>query len=210
MSGKIIFDKIRQNLVVKDDEFDRLYPMGIRQLSSRHWTPVEVAILAARYLAHQPGVKVLDIGSGCGKFCHIAAALTTSSIYGVEQRDSLVKIAQNVAEKHSLKNISFIRSNITTVNFKEYDSFYFFNPFIENINRSAIIDNSIHLERELFFQYSEYVKNQLSMMAEGTRIVTYWSLLNEIPAGFNLEFSLFNGQLNFWKKDKATSLDIFA
>lgn len=211
MRDKMIFDRIKQSLIVKDEEFDSLYPTRIREMSNRHWTPVEVAVLAARYLADQPGKKVLDIGSGCGKFCHIGGALTKGHFYGVEQRPHLVETAKNIVGKHNLKNITFMEANITAVPFSCYDSFYFFNPFIENINTSAVIDTTVDLKKDLFFHYSEYVKNQLSMTPEGTRLVTYWSLLNEVPENFNLEFSVFNGKLNFWKKGRSNiSNNIFA
>lgn len=200
----MIFNRIRQKLIVNDNEFDSLYPNIIKQLSARHWTPVEVAIMAAGYLADQPGKKVLDIGSGCGKFCHIGSVSTEGYFYGVEQRGALVAEANKIVDKYSLENISFMEANITTVRFSDYDSFYFFNPFMENVNRSAIIDSSVSLKRELFFHYSDYVRDELRTTPQGTKLVTYWSLLNEVPNDFDLEFSVFNGMLNFWKKRKSS------
>ncbi|WP_165835401.1 hypothetical protein [Chryseobacterium viscerum] len=35
----------------KDSIFNELYPNHIKELASRHWTPIAVARLAAEYLA---------------------------------------------------------------------------------------------------------------------------------------------------------------
>jgi len=68
--------EIALNIEVGDEEFNRIYPKSIRDLSQFQWTPLEVAKLAAKYLAEIPGKKVLDIGSGVGKFCMIGACCT--------------------------------------------------------------------------------------------------------------------------------------
>ena len=56
-----------------DSQFNKIYPPSIRLLAHHHWTPLEVAIKAADFLAAENNVSILDIGSGVGKFC-IAAA----------------------------------------------------------------------------------------------------------------------------------------
>lgn len=72
----MIFKQLRQNVDVKDSVFNELYPEHIKAVAERHWTPVAVARMAAAYLAEEPGVKVLDIGAGAGKFCLVGAAST--------------------------------------------------------------------------------------------------------------------------------------
>lgn len=56
-----------------DEQFHELYPLSIATLAKRHWTPLAVAQKAARFLATNNGVRILDIGSGVGKFCLSAA-----------------------------------------------------------------------------------------------------------------------------------------
>ena len=51
-----------------DNQFNHLYPASINKLARGHWTPIEVAWKAASFLAIENGVKILDIGSGVGKF----------------------------------------------------------------------------------------------------------------------------------------------
>ena len=51
-----------------DLQFDQLYPDYIQQLSGMHWTPLQVAKLAAEFLVTGEGSRILDIGSGVGNF----------------------------------------------------------------------------------------------------------------------------------------------
>lgn len=196
----MIFKKLKLNIDVKDSEFNELYPIQIKELADRHWTPVAIAKMAAEYLVEEPNSKILDIGAGVGKFCLIGAASTQGIFYGVEQRASLNKISERIAIKHNIVNVEFIHSNINEVAFTNYDAFYFFNSFYENIDTSCLIDETIMPDRILFHSYSNYVREQLNKTSIGTRLVTYWSNGVEIPNSFELDHSTYNGLLNFWKK----------
>ncbi len=196
----MIFKNLKLKIDIEDKLFNTLYPLSIKKLSEHHWTPVEVAKLAIDYLVDKPKCKVLDIGSGVGKFCLIGAASSKGRFYGVEQRSRLVKLSQRIAKTHKINNVEFIHSNITQISFSKYNSFYFYNSFYENIGRFQAIDATIPLEEKLYYTYSEYVENQLKKTPIGTRLVTYWSEWLEIPEGFDLEFTAYNGKLNFWEK----------
>jgi len=70
----------------KDISFDYLYPKRIQDLSGLHWTSLEIAKKSSEYLS-APNSKVLDIGSGVGKFCISAGFFEPETLfYGVEQR----------------------------------------------------------------------------------------------------------------------------
>ncbi|MBB4807157.1 hypothetical protein HNP38_002461 [Chryseobacterium defluvii] len=196
----MIFKQLRQNIDVKDAVFNEIYPPGIQAVADMHWTPVAVAKLAAEYLVEKPGRKVLDIGSGAGKFCLVGAASTNGFFFGVEQRPSLTKISKKIAERHSITNVEFINSNINEISFSDYEAFYFFNSFFENIDILHPIDDTILPDSDLYHAYSDYVKEQLHKTPVGTRLVTYWSKWDEIPSNFELVDSACNGFLSFWKK----------
>ncbi len=68
-------DLINPALFRKDVTFDDLYPEDIQNLSPMHWTPVDIARRASNFLAI-PNARVLDIGSGVGKFCITAGFFT--------------------------------------------------------------------------------------------------------------------------------------
>ena len=107
-----------------DAEFNRLYPLPIRVLASNHWTPLSVARKAAQFLAAEKNVRILDIGSGVGKFCLSAAFfMPNATYYGVEQRKSLIDDAEAARQILGLKNVSFIHGNFTQLDFKNYDHF---------------------------------------------------------------------------------------
>lgn len=196
----MIFKFLRLNIDIKDSAFNALYPAHIKRLSASQWTPVAIAKMAADYLANKPNKRVLDIGSGAGKFCLIGAATTNGRFYGVEQRKPLVVLSKKIAAKHHIENVEFIHSNITQISFTEYDSFYFYNSFFENISTLNPIDNSIPVAKSLYYLYSDYVKTQLEKVPLGTRLVTYYSLWDEIPESFDLEYTALCGILNFWIK----------
>lgn len=196
----MIFKSIKLNLTVEDTTFNELYPSRIKRLAARHWTPVAVAKFAAEYLVDKPYKKVLDIGSGAGKFCLVGAASTTGMFYGVEQRASLVKLSKKIVDKYDLANVEFIHSNINEISFSDYEAFYFYNSFYENIDSSCSIDKTILPERELFYSYSKYVKEQLEQTPIGTRLVTYWSNGQEIPDSFKLEYIACEGVVILWQK----------
>ena len=196
----MIFDYLKMRVNVGDEEFNKIYPNRLYNFARRNWTPVEVARHAANFLADKPGKRVLDIGSAVGKFCMIGASCTEGHFTGVEYRKDLVHISKAIVKSHKLSNIKFIHSNITDINFREFDAFYFFNPFLEHIDVTCRIDDSIETGEEEHKVYTNYVRDQLALMPVGTRVATYWSNLQEIPLGYQLISARFNDELKLWEK----------
>jgi len=180
-----------------DAEFDWLYPEHLQLISLRHWTPLAVAKKAADYL-DLPG-NILDIGSGTGKFCLTAAHRHPHGNYfGVEQRHELLHYA-NVAGRYlSLDNVHFIHADITQINFHEFDHFYFFNSFFENIDQENAIDDTIEISHSLYEYYNRYLMTALKDKPPGTRVVTYQSLGEMIPSGYELAEQSFFSLLQLW------------
>lgn len=200
--GDTSLEFLWQSLCVSDDEFSQIYPESIRKLSRRNWTPIGIAKMAAEFLVPFSGMRVLDIGSGAGKFCMVGSIYTPGYFTGVEQRNSLVELSNKLIESYFIKNVNIIHSNITEISFSDYDSFYFYNPFYEHIDRSALIDSSIEINPLLYKSYSNYVYEQLSVAKKGTRLVTYWDGLHEFPLGYELQSSAYMDLLKFWIKKK--------
>lgn len=196
----MIFQLIKLNIDVSDESFNEIYPESIRKFSKRHWTPVAVAKMAAAFLAEKSGSRILDIGSGAGKFCMIGAASTQGHFVGVEQRSELVKFCEKAARVHHLKNVSYINANITSIDFKDYDGFYLFNPFRENIDGTALIDDSVETGPQLFDIYGRYVYAHLSTCKIGTRVATYWNSVTDVPSEYSVIGTGFNGLLNLFEK----------
>ncbi|MBC7937606.1 MAG: methyltransferase domain-containing protein [Rhizobacter sp.] len=184
-----------------DEKFHLLYPASIQSLATKHWTPLNVARKAARFLAAEKNVRILDIGSGVGKFCIGAAQSMPNAFYtGVEQRKKLVDHAKNAVNNLGLKNIDFIHGNFTQLNFKNYDHFYFYNSFYENFDFSEKIDSSITYSPELYHYYSRYLLKQLEQKPAGTRLATFHSLEDEVPEDFLVVGTEIDNTLKFWIK----------
>ena len=196
----MIFEYLKLNINVKDDEFNIIYPERIRKLAKRHWTPIAVAKIAAQFLVDKPGTKVLDIGSGAGKFCMLGSTYTKGHFTGIEQREYFYQLSNRLMQSYRLPNVKFIHSNITEINFKDYNAFYFFNSFFENIDSTAMVDDTVKSDIKLYLLYSQYVREQLSGMPTGTRLVTYWSDLKEVPIGYKIHSTSLEGLLKMWEK----------
>lgn len=184
--------------------FRQLYPTPIQLLDRMHWSPLRVIQQAVEFLAGKTeDVKVLDIGSGAGKFCLAGAYHRPHAFFdGVEQREDLVKQAEATSALLGLQNVHFIHRNFTQLDLKQYDHFYFYNSFFENLSGTDKIDDSIAYSGELYNYYSYYLYKQLEDMPFGTKVVTYCSWGDEIPSGYRMAESHFDSLLKCWIKDK--------
>ncbi len=174
---------------VSNSRFDYLFPEDVRKNSSRHWTPLDVCQEVVSLLDLKPKMKILDIGSGCGKFC-LVGALSYPEIQftGIEQRPHLVSIAQSIASELQIKNIHFIEGNMMDINWHEFQGFYLFNPFYENtLLPNDRIDLTIPASQLLFELYLDTVSERLKSLPIGTRVVTYHTFGGSFPDEYDLE-----------------------
>lgn len=190
-----------QKWFASDEEFNSLYPQPIKHAAQKHWTRINVARKASEFLVSENGVRILDIGSGAGKFCLTSAYYhPQASFTGVEQRESLVELCKVLKEKLGLKNVDFIHSNITDINFLDYDNFYFYNSFYENIEGTEKIDYSVPYSEKLYDYYNLFLYKQLKKLPVATRIVTFHSFGNEMPQSYQVIHTDYDGYLKFWVK----------
>lgn len=184
-----------------DEQFNQLYPLSLQVMAPRHWTPLSVVRKSANFLAAENAVRILDIGSGVGKFCLGAAYYKPKAFYyGVEQRKSLIGHAEWAKEILPLENVFFIHGNFTQLDFKNYDHFYFYNAFYENLSGTDRIDESIDYSGELYNYYNRYLYKQLELKPAGTRLATFHSLEDEVPQSYHVVGSEFDNLLKFWIK----------
>jgi SAM-dependent methyltransferase len=190
-----------KNWFDSDKIFNSLYPKPIQEVAEKHWTQLEVARKSAAFLAISPDVKVLDIGSGSGKFCLTAAHYHPQTFfYGIEQRANLVELSTELAQKLQLANVSFICDNVTNLDLENFDHFYFYNSFYENVAGTQKIDSSIKYSDELYNYYNRYLYKQLNKKSPGTRLVTYHSFGIETPPNYEIVHTDYNEFLKFWIK----------
>jgi SAM-dependent methyltransferase len=193
---------------IEDEKFDLIYSPRLRELSSVFWTPVAVAAEAAKMLVTAPGLRVLDIGCGPGKFCLVGASVTDGRFTGVEQRSDLVAAARQAAIDLHISDVEFFHGNVIDVRFADYDAFYLFNPFEEHLFNGRKIDNAVVRSPELFKRYTKHVAAQLGTCPLGTRVATYMGYADDIPACYDCESTLFEDDLKLWIKNREFDSDI--
>jgi len=193
---------VNKDLIFSADvELNQLYPLHMQKLSRRHWTPLLIAKESAVFLGGNEAVRILDIGSGVGKFCHVAGHFQPKAeFFGVEQRQQLVEVSENIKDLLGLRNVTFLHENFTTLDFSQYDHFYFYNSFYENLTGTDKIDDSVDHSAALYDTYTHYLYRQLDLRPEGTRLVTYHSLGDEVPSSYHVVRSSRHETLKFWIK----------
>ena len=187
--------------LASDQDFDDLFPIHIQNLSAIHWTPLNVAAVAARFLAPNARACVIDIGAGVGKFCIAGSLYTKGTFVGIEQRKNFVTIGNKVIKQLGLQNVALLHGNFTELDVSTYTGIYFFNSFHENLVFADALDNKVEMSTELYEQYSAHLLNLLNAMPVGTRLATFWLSITEIPGCYKLQESHFNNLLKLWIKE---------
>lgn len=199
MSRYILKELINE---LDDEVFDRIYLPTFRVPSSVHWTPIHVARTVVEWLKIDAQTRVLDIGSGVGKFCAVASNCSKGKFVGVEKRKNLCAEAQRIARKFDLINVKYLHSDITEIDFRDFTAFYYYNPFCEQIATSGWIDQTLTFSDENYYAYQKYVLEQFERVGVGTRIVTYCSEDFIFSPNFRLQNMLHDGQLQLWVKER--------
>lgn len=194
---------LRHGHSVSDEKFDRIFSGNSRSLSSRHWTPMNVALWAAKLLGTGPDVRVLDVGCGPGKFCFIGEATTSASYFGIEQRLHFVEEAERIRLAHNISRANFIHGNMIDLDWRDFHAFYLFNPFLENVTGLARIDQTVALSLEHYNTYVDCVVEKLRAMPLGTRVVTYHGFGGAMPEGYILrqKKAIGTAYLDLWVKE---------
>lgn len=201
-SRKLYTQNILNSSLFSDDiKFESLFPEHLQSMSPMQWSPLDVVQKAASFLV-TPDAKILDIGCGIGKFCLAGAYYFPEAFFfGVEQRYDLVILAEEAKQYTGLSNAHFIHANITQTNFSEFDHFYFYNAFYENIDMVNRIDDTIQTSYSLYFYYTQYLLSVLRNKPSGTKVVTFHSSEGEIPPSYKLINSYYNSLLKMWIKE---------
>jgi SAM-dependent methyltransferase len=195
-----------------DTDFDEVLPVSARRLSSAFWSPVAVARRAAELLVQGASTRVLDVGSGVGKFCIVGAASTNATFVGIEHRRHLVDLAREAARRLEVHSAQFIHGTLEVVETSDFDAFYFFNPFEENLcGRDEHMDQTVPLSRGRYFADLKRAQRMLARARIGTRVVTYHGLGGVMPGGYILSHQepLGSNYLKVWvKTDSVTRFSI--
>lgn len=194
---------VRSGAPVWNAQFDRMLPLCWRRFSVTQWTPVQVARRAAQLLVTGPESRVLDVGSGPGKFCLVGALATLGHFTGVEHRPRLVNFSRSFAHRHGIPRVDFICANACDLDWSRYNAFYFYNPFYENLDPDRKIDENVELSPALYDRYIRMTQERLAQASPGTRVVTFHGLGGDMPDGYERVLQEFQdiGFLDLWVMD---------
>ena len=181
--------------------FDSLLPKRFQEISKVHWTPKKIIEVAVKWFEDCKSAHVLDIGSGVGKFCVIGAQKSGIKFTGIELRKTLFKQAVKIKQELSLTNVEFINENILNVDFNNYDGFYYFNPFLEQIEEMDRIDHKTSYSTSNFSAYENHVLEQLNKAKKRTAVITYCSPNLKLSNDFTMKEMMFEGMLELWVKE---------
>ncbi len=188
---------------VRDEVFDAIYPIPYRIASEHFWTPVATARRAAELLVEAGACRVLDVGAGVGKFC-IVGALTTerTTFVGIEHRAHLAEVASKSARRLGAHRAEFVYGSLKQMKKEPFDAYYFFNPFAENLNHAAHLDNSVPLSEARYHADLRVSDSMLASAPPRTAVVTYYGRGGKMPPGFKLVHSerSCDGTLRLWTK----------
>jgi SAM-dependent methyltransferase len=199
----VIGAALRAGESVSDVTFDAHLPVRYQAASVVHWTPMQACKDAVEWLAPEPGARVLDVGSGVGKLCLVGALTTPATFVGVEQRPHLVELSRNLAWQLGAKSALFVCKDAFDIDWGDYSSLYFYNPFIEGLfTEDRRIDTAIELSEELHAASVLRLADKLSTLRKGTRVVVYHALGCTFPCGFErvaLKRSV-HSDLELWRR----------
>lgn len=175
--------ELRSRFVPSDVAFDALLPAHARVASAAHWTEVRAAIRAAEWIEECGVSTVVDIGSGVGKTCIIAALCGRASFLGMEQRPHLVQIARRLAAEFELsERVRFYEGEVGRSYIPAAQLYYLYNPFGENLAASdRQIDSSIQPSMARFASCTKAVEEHLDHAPFGTLLLTYNGFGGFIP-----------------------------
>ena len=192
---------LRGRRPVPDEIFDDIYPDAVRRASSAHWTPVRVCARVVELLRLQPGERLLDIGSGAGKFCIVAAAMTRARVCGVEREPRLASVAREAARRFGV-DVDFADGPFDAEDPRRIDAAYLFNPFTETILLPA--DRDFAADRFAGRTEADVVAAEafLARARVGTRVAPFFGFGGQVPADYELlaQETCDGGMLEVWER----------
>ena len=202
----LLVEELREHLCahrpVADAHFDSLLPTRPRIRSASFWSSVEVAQTASRWLTEAGALRVLDVGSGAGKFCTIAALSSAHRVWGLELRQDLALASRQLAQKLRAE-VVILDEPMDTVDVRRFDGFYFFNPFAEHLMEPwERYDEHFPGSPDGFLRDVSTVERWLRAAPQGTAMVTYNGLGGRIPLSWMVQKSavVCGDHLRLWIK----------
>jgi SAM-dependent methyltransferase len=181
-----VANAIREGRCPSDRAFDRFLLPDLQVVSHQYWTPTAVAVRAAQWFDELGVRRVLDVGSGAGKFCVAAALASEASFVGVEQRARLVDAARELARVFDVSDrVQFVHGLFDGSASLDADAYYFFNSFGENLFEvEHRLDDDVDLGPERFRDDVVAAERMLRGAPVGTHLLTYNGFGGMVPDSY--------------------------
>lgn len=186
------------SLELTEENFNRFLPDYLQRASRIYFTPIRIAQIAAQWLTEEGAKTVLDIGAGVGKFCVAGASSNSSFYFGIEYRRSISQIANDMISRFQLSNSIVQHGNVVELDFQNFDAFYMYNPFFENLLSARRLNDEVELAGSLYSYYINQIRYKLDCSKPGTRLVTFHGNNFDVPESFKKVHEAERGLLKFW------------
>ena len=168
----------------EDERFDRVYSQPVRDLSDINWTPARVARRVAELLDLSSSSRVLDVGSGPGKFCLVAASHSPATFVGIERRRALVEAAESAKRSLGASSVSFFHGDAFQLDWTAYNALYFYNPFGEHFFEDEERTDAETHGMDDYARAVELTQDRLDRMPLGTKVALYHGFGGGMPVGY--------------------------
>jgi SAM-dependent methyltransferase len=201
---------LRAGLQVSDEKFDRLLSTRPQSRSGRFWSCVEAAQTAAQFFREAGAQRILDVGSGVGKFCSIASLTLGRRVWGVERRSELVTESRELSRRLTA-DVVIAEGTLEGVDASAFDGFYCFNPFAEYVadHDDERYDASFPQSFALYVSDARRIERWLRAAPVGTAMVTYNGLGGRIPSSYSVRRATFvrDDAMRLWVKEREHDVD---
>lgn len=178
-----VAEAVKSGVCPPDQAFDRFLPERLQLISARYWTPVRVAMCAGAWLDELKIRSIVDIGSGPGKFCLVAALASRCAFLGIEQRHDLVAVGRRLTKLYHLQHrVAFIEDTFGDAPPPRAEAYYFYNPFVESmVDEDGWLDETVEHSEARHARDLLAVEHWLGQAPLGTYVLTYNGIGSELP-----------------------------
>lgn len=191
-----------------DQDFDGLYPKDIQNLSETHWSSIKAIKTAIAFFSSilPPQAKILDVGSGVGKFCIYGSLISDFNFTGVEKRKRLFDISTEIASKLQNNQVSFMCCDALSLDWDKFDGIYIYNPFYEHkipLNTEFRIDDEIEYSENTYDFYTRKIYKKLRLLKSGSLVVAFNGYGAHFPKDYVEKFykKVDNIDMSLWQKN---------
>jgi SAM-dependent methyltransferase len=198
-------DLRRPHCLLDDDAFDRFLPAPLQAVSDQYWSPLAVAKRAADWFDEAGIRRVVDVGSGAGKFCTAAAIFGQCEFIGLEQRRFLVGAARSLARVFAVQDrVRFVPGAFGATPLPGVDAYYMFNPFGQyRFASHKVADTDVPFSHHQRTRDIAVAEQLLRQVPEGTWLLTYNGFGGRVPDGYRPihdDWKL-RSPLRLWRKE---------